>query len=742
MKIRWDVFNGIRPRQSRAKLPPGYGQVATNVRARSGDLESWASPSLEQTLPKAGPITSLFLMARQFFLHFAEDVDFARGPIPAETNDEERTYFTGLDCPRVTTRELATEAFSPEFANKHYPYDSLKLGMPAPENEATVESAVAADLDQTTFADDCSQQGDWNFTNGATVDSSETVAGAPAPVFRLRTDFANDLFDVRASRDMALDGKLKFELEFSFKQERTSADPMLGDPPLRINLFGDESFSSSAQVNVPANFTDEYTLKITGTANSLTSYDLAFELTNHTQATITQLPGIEDVTPAGGWFRINASTVITEIGGGLFGRDDVTVFADEFRIREPRVSTANLNQTVYVYTYLNALNEEGAPSPVSEAVFVGEGIANTVTIPDSGAGNADFPAIGWRLYRAATGATTTAFLLVNETLYGSSVEPEELRYEDTRPDSELEELLQSDNWDIPPEDGHSILALPNGIMVMASKNEVVPSVRFRPHAYPVGFRVPADRNVVTLAALDTTVFALTESHTYQVIGDDPSALSMAKFGPPYACVSKRSVAYLSDIGFLYASPDGLVAGNTQRLWLISEPWITPREWKRDFYPETITAIAHNDIYFGFFDTGTEKRGFVFDPAQDGFGFAPLEIGVDGVHVDPLTDSLYFTQGQDLFLWEGDPTRLTYTWRSRKELLPHPNAFSIAQVDAETYENLTMRFFADGAPYFEKTVTGPEEFRIAPADGRDLEIELEGTDVVHMAEIADDVEELT
>lgn len=731
MKIRWDVFNGIRPRQSRAKLPPGYGQVADNVRARSGDLESWASPALDQTLPKTGPIRSLFLMARQFWLHFAGDVDFARGPIPAESNDEERTYFTGTDCPRVTTRQLATE----DGAGGGYPYRSLKLGMPAPDDPPEVVTNEFGGR-TTIFEDSGSSLNGWLPSDGVSVDPEE---GLPQPSFRLQTDFENDRTVVDISREISsFIGSYSFEISFDYRIETEGTHKR----DVRIWIASDEDLSSDDQLLVlPGTFPGWVHAELSGRLVEVDEYEVSIYVTPENEP--KQFIRTRNIKASGDWFRFQIIPSFRE-QGDFFIFEDTTAHFDNMTVDKGAARTDKLILSAYVVTFLSPLVEESAPSPVSDEVFVGEGVSNAVTIPDAGPADNSFLSIGWRLYRAATGATTTAFLLVNETRYADPDNPtsDELTYTDEKSDSQLGEVMESENWDLPPQDGHSILALPNGVMVMASKNEVVPSVRFRPHAYPVDFRLATDRNIVTLAALDTTVFALTESHTYQAIGDDPSALSMAKFGPPYACVSKRSVAYLSDIGFLYASPDGLVAGNTQRLWLISEPWITPREWKRDFFPETITAIAHNDIYFGFYDTGSEKRGFVFDPAQDGFGFAPLEIGVDGVHVDPLTDSLYFTQGQDLFLWEGDPQRLTYTWRSRKELLPHPNAFSIAQVDAESYDDLTMRLFADGAQYFEKAVTGPDEFRIAPADGRDIEIELTGTDVVHMAEVADDVEELT
>jgi phosphoglucomutase len=42
-------------------------------------------------------------------------------------------------------------------------------------------------------------------------------------------------------------------------------------------------------------------------------------------------------------------------------------------------------------------------------------------------------------------------------------------------------------------------------------------------------------------------------------GNDPAAYSMSKFEVPYACMSKRSVAYLTGIGVVFAGTNGLMA---------------------------------------------------------------------------------------------------------------------------------------------------------------------------------------
>ncbi len=70
------------------------------------------------------------------------------------------------------------------------------------------------------------------------------------------------------------------------------------------------------------------------------------------------------------------------------------------------------------------------------------------------------------------------------------------------------------------------------------------------------------------------------------------------------------------------------------------------------------------------------------------------------------------------------------------------AFAIAQVRAESYDNLLVRFYANGAELHERVVTEETEFVLPMADaGTRFEIEILGTDSVQVVQMAEDVTEL-
>lgn len=264
----------------------------------------------------------------------------------------------------------------------------------------------------------------------------------------------------------------------------------------------------------------------------------------------------------------------------------------------------DVQTTTYVYTWINELGEEGAPSPASDLVTFTSGDTINITgisdptatqIVERGLNNTGNGTK--RLYRAATAASgETQYLYVQDVDYGTTTAVDSLE------DSELGEVLETEGWGLPPEDGHSIIALPNGITVMASKNQIFPSVQNRPHAYPTDYALTTDFPIVGLGAIDTTIVVLTEANPYIVVGSDPSAMSMAKLELPYGCVSRRSIAHLKGFGVIYASANGLVSVNgAGGVNLVSDPFFTREQWQ-DLMPETIYGFVHDDRYFFFYDT--------------------------------------------------------------------------------------------------------------------------------------------
>jgi hypothetical protein len=365
-----------------------------------------------------------------------------------------------------------------------------------------------------------------------------------------------------------------------------------------------------------------------------------------------------------------------------------------------------------------------------------------------------------RIYRAATGNTGTEFRFVAEIPLATA------DYVDVLTDAALGEVLITDLWDLPPNDLEGILALPNGVMAGFRRNQLCLSAQNYPHAWPVSYRLNTDTDIVGIGNIDTTVVIGTKSFVYVASGNDPAAYSMSKFEVPYACASKRSFAYLTGIGVVFAGPDGLMAvrgiGQVRNL---TDTVFTRLQWQA-LNPASMVGVAHNDIYFMSWDAGSAAHGcYAIDMDPNGFGVAQMAFHAIAKHVDPVHDVLYMVLDRNseptdplLPVPANPPTiaettvvefqgnhavRMTYRWRSKLWMLEHPTWFSIAQVRCEDYENLLVRFYGDGVMVDEVVVSGPTEFTLTDALDvyQTFEIEFVGTSTVRLAQVAEDVTEL-
>ena len=182
-------------------------------------------------------------------------------------------------------------------------------------------------------------------------------------------------------------------------------------------------------------------------------------------------------------------------------------------------------------------------------------------------------------------------------------------------------------------------------MVGFSKNQLCLSAQNRPHAWPVAYRLTTDTDIVAISNVDNTVVIGTEAYPYMATGTDPATYSMSKLEVQQACVAKRSIATITGLGVVFASPDGLIAvqgpGQVRNL---TENIFTRRQWQ-DLGPENIRAVVHDDIYFFWTGDGSSgaDTGYALDMKPTGFGLIRLNVYANAMYADPLTDKLYLSQ---------------------------------------------------------------------------------------------------
>ncbi len=135
---------------------------------------------------------------------------------------------------------------------------------------------------------------------------------------------------------------------------------------------------------------------------------------------------------------------------------------------------------------------------------------------------------------------------------------------------------------------------------------------------------------------------------------------------------------------------------------------------------------------------------VFDPENQAVGLTTGDSVAVNVFLDILTDTLYYTDGSDIFEWEGSATSAlkTFIWKSAKHRFPRLVNLGAASVEAESYNSLTFKLYADGTLKFTKTVTDGEPFRLPGGYLANIyQVQLSGTDTVNGVSIAETIFDL-
>lgn len=786
MRVSVNSFRGEAPRVTPRALPDNAAQIAINARLLTGDLEAWRQFALEKTLANSpGPVETIYKL-RDVWLSWQADVNAARGAVAGDTTY--RTFLTGPDVydrPQFTNYAMATSGPEP------YPADTRPLGVPGPDAAPAVVAGI--DPNPTTFNVDIFDEGDQfaaNWTGapsqfahgGATIVQQSAVVGHPAPSYETLFD-DNPGAPSYLYRNFGVEKCTVVRMSFDFYMTSGSGNYFQMNSGIMRTLAGAGvlvglSPSSLGQGVLSIGTAQGWT--ISGQATLASSSPVAISFSTWYTCTVqllTNSDGTQTVTATLSLGSVQLATVTTTGTflngdyGGFYSETSNNDGVDRYRTYYDNILVqgsgatgyvaANV-ATNYVYTYVNDLGQESAPSFASATVLRPDGIAITVTTPTTlPSGFDDYGIATKRIYRAVSGAGGTSYQFVAEIPLAQA------DYVDSIPDTELGEVLQSDLWALPPTDLRGLVALPNGVLAGFSKNQLCLSAQNYPHAWPVEYRLNVDTDIVAIGVIDTTVVLGTENFIYLAIGTDPAAYSMTKLEVPQACVSKRSLAYLIGIGVVFASPDGLIAvagnGNVRNL---TSGVFTREQWQA-LAPETILGVAHEDIYFFWYDQGASgnRGGFALDMKSDGFGLIELGFLATAAFADPLTDQLYLvlteddepsavylplpstaptnTTGLNIFKFNA-PTgdgRMVYRWRGKLNLLAHPAVFKYCQVRAEDFNNLVLRQYANGVLLTEDVITDETPFTLPLIDDyTTFEIELIGTSRVYTVQVAEDISE--
>lgn len=781
MKLTAAQFRGEVPRLSPELLPDNAAQAAINTRLVNGNLEAWQHFALTATLANGSPVQTIYRLNGQW-LSWSAQVDVARGHIPGDTEFYAFLTSPGLYSePRFTTFSLATAGAPP------FPVDTRPLGVPAPTANPTFE--VGVDPTPTSFSVDVSDAGDaletsWTssgnrpgFDFGSVVQQHPTI-GNPAPSYSIgiENNFGDPAY---LYRDFGIRraSAVLFECDFAVTSN-PSDDGFIAEAAIQVDEGG-----AGLTIAVAGGYATPVLIALRqtvwGSRSELRRVPLTEGLTRLAWRRLEVTKTINEDGSAtvrarvlNGTTQIALLTISAEFTSGDFcgflgvtGDDVKEAYFDNIRVRASgSTGYAPLNTaTAYVYTFKNDLGWESAPSFPTETLLRPPGVAVTVTTPT--AAPSGYSITTKAIYRLVTGLTGTAYRLVAEIPLAQA------DYIDAANDNQLpDDVLESEEWDLPPATLQGILALPNGIMAGFFRNQLCLTPKGQPHAWPVRWRLTTDTDIVAIGNIDTTVVVATRNFIYLASGTEPESYAMSKLEYPQACVSKLSLTYLIDMGVAFASPDGVfaVAGNG-RGEIITREVFTREQWQA-LNPASMWAISHDDIYFMFFTRlDGSKGGYAIDMKGSGFGIVQLSFYARCGHVDPLTDTLYlvlesytgaggvpsedtFTVaagGVTIYAFNANPsTKMPYRWRGKLYELPSPAHLPFAKIERGAgTEPVRGRVIADGVQVSEQAADVPV-YRVAPRGGsgnpqpsKEWVLELAGTRRVRSMHLASTAGEL-
>lgn len=386
---------------------------------------------------------------------------------------------------------------------------------------------------------------------------------------------------------------------------------------------------------------------------------------------------------------LNFSNYSTYISGGTW---------------EQTYSKGSLIERFYVMTYVSALGEEGAASKISNIISVGPGQSVTfVTFNTSPTGN--FNISTKRIYKSNKGTSDGEVFFTAEIPVSTTV------FTDSQSGQALSGKLKTDTWIQPPSDMGGIISLPNGIAAGFTKNSLCLSEPYLPHAWPSNYRPPTDYDIVAIANFDNVIVVGTRGNPYVCYATDPASAVLKEIKNGQACVSKRSMVSIGDQGVAYAGPYGLVVISASGTRLATKEYLEPEQWKA-LNPESINAIYFDGKYYAFYDDGTSKAGFIFDPSSSNSdAYMPISIYSDAIWVDVETGYLYITIGDEVHRWDSGEDVMAYFYETKAFRTSSPINPGVGRVIAESYNDTTFKLYSDDVLVHSQAVVDDTAFML-------------------------------
>ena len=628
-------FLGEAPKISPELLPDAAAQTAFNVKLYSGDLIPYRLPAPAGDVGQVGEIKTIYALrdpdnGNLEWLSWANDVDIVTAT--ASEDGEQRFYYTGDGAPKVSNYALATSGSIP------YPNGFYELGLPLPDTKVTT---VATSFTQKTTSSRTRDAGNIATVVTSTAHGLRTGNIVSITGFPVATNTVATFNAVNAEVTVINDTTFTY---FSPGEQVSTTSDSNG----RVSLAGN---------TVPRSYV--YTWYTPWDEESVASEPSENLYIKEGQlVTVTNLPTAK---PAGDNF-IRGVRLYRSLASSS-GTEYFRLATLWFPTKLARVSrTGNVSRVTFEFPHNLGVDDRFKISGCTDTTFnITDGIVEDVID-------------AYTLEYNQTAADVVDKAETAGTLYHDVAEDQDkparywgdgsFGFTDDFDSRNLFDILDTDNFDPPPENLKGLTSVQNNILCGFDGNQLFFSEPGFPHAWPPEYVLTFEYDIVAIAAVAGYTLVLTKEYPFQVSGNNPATMAFARIDTLYPCVSKRSVVNMG-FGVVYATFGGLAVYNPSAgadlITKYVHDWDT---WGVDFDLTQLVGRFYNGKYFG--SNGSTTFIFERDERIGGY-FVRINYNFSTAWYDALTNDFYYITDNlgNLLKWDlrGQPLS-AMEWKSK------------------------------------------------------------------------------
>ena len=253
-------------------------------------------------------------------------------------------------------------------------------------------------------------------------------------------------------------------------------------------------------------------------------------------------------------------------------------------------------------------------------------------------------------------------------------------YSDTLTDAQIEgDDLISDGWVPPPTGLRGLGFLPSGAAFGFVNNLLCFSEPYQAHAWPIAYQLGADYPIVQTRSYGTVVVAATHANPYMADGVEPATATLQKVNTIWPCLAKRSMVAVGD-GVLYATSFGLAYIGQAGPSIFTKDFYTEVEWKLLNPESMISALSENRVFIRYQPTNQSPAILLFKLLEQGAPLTTSSVQCDALYADPNDGEAYYLVSDGVYKFDSESgLRIPYSWTSKTYELPMPINWGAAKV---------------------------------------------------------------